>query len=229
MQISSPTVRWTVVVALVLAAVMTVVSVLLMPDFSGSHADWLIAISAAPVAANVSAHLFTVSQLFVAVGVVGVAAQIYSRSPRLAFLAAAFVVLEAFGHMVGGGLSAVMVAMAADPANAGIYAALLDGVESPSGLLPYMALGLLGTIIGLTLLGAALLRAGYGPKWLGVTLIAFVVVEFALSGISVWAGYVSGALFLVAFLAMAALTARGSDGGARPAVQASAAAVVGSE
>ncbi|MFD1504927.1 hypothetical protein FE374_11050 [Georgenia yuyongxinii] len=229
MHISSPTVRWTVVVALVLAALTTVVSVLLMPDFSGTHADWLTAIAAGPAAATASSHLFTVSQLFVAVGVVGVAAQIYRRAPRLTFLAALLVVLEAFGHAVHGGLSATMVEMAADPANADTYAALLEGVESPTGLLPYMALGLLGAVVGLILLGVALLRAGYGPRWLGVTLIAFVVVEFGLSGISMWATYLSGALFLVAFLAMAALTARGSDGGARRPATASTAAEVGSK
>jgi hypothetical protein len=216
------------VVALVLTAVTTVVGTLLMPDFSGTQADRLAAISAGPAAAAASAHLFTASQLCIAVAVVGVAAQIYRRAPLLTFLAAAFVVLEAFGHAVHGGLSAVMLAMAADPANAETYGALLDSVESATGLLPYMALGVLGAALGLILLGAAVLRAGWGPRWLGIVLIAFVVVEFGLAGLSTWAGYLSGALFLVAFVAMAVLTARGSGAEVhRPAV--AAAAPVGTE
>lgn len=227
MSITSPALRWTVAVALALTAVTTVVSILLMPDFSGDHADWLTAIATGPAAASASAHLFAVSQLFIAVGVVGVAAQIYGRTPRLAFLAAALVVLEAFGHAVHGGFSAVMVTMAADPANADTYAGVLQRAESATGLLPYMVLGLIGTVFGLILLGAALLRAGYGPRWLGITLIAFVVVEFGLSGLSMWAGYLAGALFLVAFLALAVLTVRGSGGEARRPVTASVASELG--
>jgi hypothetical protein len=109
-----------------------------------------------------------------------------------------------------------MLAMAADPDGAAAHAEVLAQAESGAGL-PLMALGLLGTVLGLILLGAAVLRARYGPRWPGVALIAFVVVEFALSGISVWAGYLSGALFLVAFLALAVLTARGAEVVARPA------------
>lgn len=211
--LTSPAVRWTVALALALAGVTTVVSILLMPDFSGTHADWLAEIAADPSAAAVSAHLFAVSQLLVAVGVVGVAVQVFPRAPRLAFLAAALVVLQAFGHAAHAGFNAVMLAMAADAGDAAAHVELLARTEA--GLLPYMALGLIGTVLGLILLGAALLRAGYGPRWLGVVLIAFVVVEFGLSGLSMWAGYLAGALFLVAFLAMAVLTVRGADGAAR--------------
>src|SRR5690606_7315571 len=79
--LTSPAVRWTVALALALAGVTTVVSILLMPDFSGTHADWLAEIAADPSAAAVSAHLFAVSQLLVAVGVVGVAVQVFPRAP----------------------------------------------------------------------------------------------------------------------------------------------------
>ncbi|WP_341358368.1 DUF4386 family protein [Georgenia sp. M64] len=218
--LTSPAVRWTVALALALAlaGVTTVVSILLMPDFSGTHADWLAEIAGDPGTAAVSAHLFAFSQLLVAVGVVGVAVQVFPRPPRLAFLAAALVVLQAFGHAAHAGFNAVILAMAAGAGDATTHVELLERTEA--GLLPYMALGLIGTVLGLILLGAALLRAGYGPRWLGVVLIAFVVVEFGLSGLSMWAGYLAGALFLVAFLAMAVLTVRGADDAAHvPATQ----------
>jgi hypothetical protein len=208
--------RWTVAVALALTAVTTVVSVLLMPDFSGGHEERLLAIAASPGTATASALLFTFSQLFLAVGVVGVAVQLGARAPRLASLAGAATVLGAFGHSAYGGVQAVMLAMAADPDGAAAHAEVLARAESGAGL-PLMALGLLGTVLGFILLGAALLRAAYGPRWLGVTLLAFVVVEFALSGMSMWAGYLSGALFLAAFLTLAVLTARGGEVFARPA------------
>ncbi|MPV35666.1 DUF4386 family protein [Georgenia subflava] len=225
MRISSPTVRWTIVVALALTAVTTVVGVLLMPDFSGTHEDGLRAIAASPGTATASSLLFTFSQLFLAVGVVGVATQLRDRAPKLAYLAAVTTVLGAFGHSAYGGVQAIMLAMAADLDDAAAHAEVLAAAEAGAGL-PLMALGLLGTVLGLILLGAAILRAGWGPRWLGIALIAFVVVEFGLSGMSVWAGYLSGALFFVAFVAMAVLTARGSDDDARrPAgVRASASA-----
>ncbi|MCK6211357.1 hypothetical protein KZX45_12470 [Georgenia sp. EYE_87] len=216
MRITSPALRWTVAVALALTAVTTVVSVLLMPDFSGGHEERLLAIAASSGTATASALLFTFSQLFLAVGVVGVAVQLAAGAPRLAYLAAAATVLGAFGHSSYGGVQAVMLAMAADPGDAASHAEVLARAEAGAGL-PLMALGLLGTVLGLILLGAAVLRAGFGPRWLGIALIAFVVVEFALSGLSVWAGYLSGALFLGAFLALAVLTARGAQIVGRPA------------
>jgi len=214
MSITSPALRWTVAVALALTAVTTVVGVLLMPDFTGGHEDRLLAIASSPGTATASSLLFTFSQLFLAVGVVGVAVQLRPRAPRLAYLAAAVTLLGAFGHSAYGGVQAIMLAMAADLDNAAAHAEVLARAEAGAGL-PLMALGVLGTVLGLILLGAAVLRAGWGPRWLGIALIAFVVVEFALSGVSMWAGYLAGALFLVAFLAMAVLTARGSGGEAR--------------
>src|SRR4051812_42989280 len=104
MRITSPSLRWTVAVALALTAVTTVIGVLLMPDFSGGHEDRLRAIAASPGTATASSLLYTFSQLFLAVGVVGVAAQLRTRVPRLAYLAAAVTVLGAFGHSAYGGV-----------------------------------------------------------------------------------------------------------------------------
>lgn len=150
------------------------------------------------------------------------AVQVAPRAPRLAFLAAALAVLQAFGHAVHAGFSAAMLAMAEyldagrrprRAARAHRGRAALHGVRADR------------TVLGLIPLGAALLRAGYGPRWLGVVLIAFVVVEFGLSGLSMWAAYLAGALFLVAFLAMAVVTVRGADGEGRVAATEPAAEV----
>jgi hypothetical protein len=198
--------RGTVAASLVVCAVTTVVGVLLMPDFSGSQTQWLQAIAAEPTTAATSALLYVGSQLPFAVGLVGVAHLVRGRAPVLAALGAGFAVLGAFGHAVYGGVNLVMLQMAADPGNLAIHAKVLDGVGSGAAV-PFMALGLLGTVLGLVLLGVAIWRAALGPRWLGPVLVLFVLVEFAGSGISVWAGYASAALFLVGFLALAKVVA----------------------
>jgi hypothetical protein len=199
--------RSAVAASLATCGVLTVIAVLLMPDFSGSEAQWLQAIAAAPTAAAVSALLFVGSQLPFAVGLVGVAHLLRDRTPVLAALGAALAVLGGFGHAAYGGVNLVMLQMAKDPANAAIHADVLSGVGSGPAV-PFMATGLLGTVLGMVLLGIAVWRAGVGPRWLGPVLVLFVVVEFAGSGFSVWAGYASAVLFLAAFLTLALVVAR---------------------
>jgi hypothetical protein len=199
--------RGTVAASLATCGVLTVVAVLLMPDFSGNEAQWLQAIAAASTSSAVSAMLFVGSQLPFAVGLVGVAHLLRDRTPVLAALGAAFAVLGGFGHAAYGGVNLVMLEMAKDRANAAVHADVLSGVGSGPAV-PFMAAGLLGTVIGLVLLGIAVWRAGAGPRWLGPVLVLFVVVEFAGSGFSVWAGYASAVLFLVGFLTLALLVAR---------------------
>jgi hypothetical protein len=199
--------RVTVVASLAACGVLTVVSVLLMPDFSGSEARWLQEIATASTASAVSAMLFVGSQLPFAVGLAGVAHLLRDRTPILAAVGAALAVLGAFGHSAYGGVNLVMLQMAKDPANAAIHADVLRGVGSGPAV-PFMAMGLLGTVLGLVLLGVAVWRAGVGPRWLGPVLILFVAVEFAGAGFSVWAGYASAVLFLVGFATLALVVAR---------------------
>jgi hypothetical protein len=200
-------VRGTVVASLAVCGVMTVISVLLMPDFSGGEDAWLSAIAAAPAASAASALLYAGSQLPFAVGLAGVAHVLRDRTPVLAALGAVLAVLGGFGHAVYGGVSLVMLQMADDPANVGVHVDVLKGVGSGVAV-PFMAMGLLGTVLGLVLIGVAVWRADLGPRWLGPVLVAFVVVEFAGAGISVWAGYASALLFLLGFSTLALTVAR---------------------
>jgi hypothetical protein len=212
--------RATVVASLAACGVLTVVSVLLMPDFSGSESQWLQEIASASTASAISAILFVGSQLPFAVGLAGVAHLLRDRTPVLAAVGAALAVLGAFGHSAYGGVNLVMLQMAKDPANASIHADMLRGVGSSGAAVPFMAAGLLGTVLGLVLLGIAAWRADLGPRWLGPVLILFVVVEFAGAGLSVWAGYASAALFLVGFLTLALVVARSATSVWTPASEA---------
>lgn len=199
--------RGTVVACLVACGVLTVIAVLLMPDFSGGEAGWLAAIAAAPTASAVSALLYAGSQLPFAVGLAGVAHVLRDRTPVLAALGALLAVLGGFGHAVYGGVNLVMLQMADDVDNVAVHVDVLKGVGSGVAI-PFMAMGLLGTVLGLVLLGVAAWRADLGPRWLGPVLVAFVVVEFAGAGLSVWAGYAAAVLFFLGFATLAVTVAR---------------------
>jgi len=97
----------------------------------------------------------------------------------------------------------VGVLMARDAADRAVMAELLESIESSPLLVPFMAAGLLGTVLGLLLLGVALWRSGVVPRWVPLVLWAFLVVEFVGSNLSDYAPYVSGVCLLLAFGALA--------------------------
>ena len=102
-------------------------------------------------------------------------------------------VLGGFGHAVFSGAEMARQAMATDPdANA----AAAGQLQSFPPLMPFMMIGLIGTVVGLVLLGIAHLRSGVAPRWTGPVLLAFVFVEFVGSNFTQWATYLSGLLLL---------------------------------
>lgn len=104
------------------------------------------------------------AQLPFAVGLVGVAHLLRGRAPVLSVLGASLAVLGAFGHAVHGGVSLTMLAMAQDTANLPVHAEILAAGESGVAL-PFMAMGPLGTVLGIILLAVGLWRAHVGPRW----------------------------------------------------------------
>jgi thiol:disulfide interchange protein len=73
-------------------------------------------------------------------------------------------------------------------------------------------MGLIGTVLGLLLLGVALFRSGVVPRWVPVALWVFLAAEFALSNLSTWASPAAGLVYLAAFTALAArLLREGAD------------------
>lgn len=200
--------RATVAGSLAVGAALTVVSVATMPDFSGDQAARLEAVAASPVAAT-SALTWVLSQVLLGLGVVGVAHLARRSVPVLATLAAVVFGLGALGHTVYGGVNLAMLSMAQDLGSVEAHVAVLDRLESGL-MLPFMAAGLLGTVLGLVLLAVAVWRSGAGPRWVPVALLAFVLVEFVGSTLSRWAGVASGALLVLAFGALALVVRRSS-------------------
>ena len=76
-----------------------------------------------------------------------------------------------------------------------LIALVLTFVVRSNVLDPVLALGLLGALVGLVLLGAATLRVGVLPRWCGLVLIFFLPVAIALGDYG--GGIVLGLVWLV--------------------------------
>lgn len=198
-------------VALVAGPLLAGASVVTQPDLGGSAQQQLATIATSPLA-PFSAAVFAISQLAFLLAAAAIGRMVSDGAPRLSAWGTALAVLGAFGHSVYGGVMLMFVTMGREPAHRATYAALLDRVQS-SPLMMFSVVGLVGTVVGLVLLGAGLVRSHTGPRWAGPALWAFVVVEFAGGAISSSASYVSTALLLVAFLPLVRVLApRGSAG-----------------
>lgn len=188
---------------LVLAAAGSVAWVALEPPFPAGYDARLAAIDEAGTGAALSAFLFTATQLPWLVAVVGVAWLAHRGSSRFAAAGGTLAVLGAFGHAVFGGAMIVTVLMARDVADRAVMADLLKAIEISGLLVPFMAAGLLGTVVGTLLLGVALWRSRVVPRWVPLVLWAFLVVEFVGSNLSDYATYLSSLCLLLAFGALA--------------------------
>jgi hypothetical protein len=188
-------VRAAAAISLILNAVLSVIAIALMPTFAQSSAKFLEAIDAAGTTATISAAAFVIAQLPFIIAVLGLAHLAGIRAPILAIIGGTIAVIGGFGHAVFGGTQLLQLSMAADSANHGVYAALLDG-EMPLPLMILMMCGTAGTVLGLLLLGVALLRAKVGPRWVPYAIWVWLVVEFVGSGITEWATLASGLLYV---------------------------------
>jgi len=189
-------------VALVTTAVLSVVSIVLAPPFPGDVIDQLAEIDKAGTSASISVLTFALAQLPFMVGVLGIGHLLRSRAPVLANIGATLAVIGGFGHSVFGGVSMVQLEMAADAPNRAVHAQVLEQLQS-GPTVAFMAMGLLGTVLGILLLSIALFRARVVPRWVPVALWAFLVIEFVGSNLSDWATPVSGLLYVVSLTAIA--------------------------
>jgi hypothetical protein len=104
----------------------------------------------------------------------------------------------------------VQLELSQDVPNRDTHAAVLAGLES-GAIGPFMGMGLIGTVLGLLLLSIGVFRAGVGPRWVGPTLWAFLVVEFAGSAVSGWAAHLAVVLYGAALFALALTIARSPE------------------
>lgn len=202
--------RSTAAASLVAGAALTAVSVVTMPPFAGDQATVrLQSIAEASGSATLSAVSWVLAQPFLVIGVLGVTRLTRDRAPVLSALAAVLVSAGAFGHAVYGGVNLVLLSMAEDLESVHVHAAVLDRLDAGLAV-PFMAAGLLGTVLGTVLLGLAIWRGRVGPRWVGPALVAWVFLEFAGSGISSWAGYASAVVYAMILGCLALVVHRSS-------------------
>jgi hypothetical membrane protein len=118
-------------------------------------------------------------------------------------------VLGCFGHTVFGGTSLIYLMMARD-SHRTVQLDLYDRIQN-TPVMVFSALGLLGTVVGLLLLGIGLFRTRTGPVWAGPAIWAFLLVEFVGSSVSRYASYLSVLLLAAAFFALAGVVNRVSE------------------
>lgn len=200
--------RGAAAICLVLAGALSATFMLLAaaPGWGSDHVERLQAVADAGRTTTVSFLAFATYQLPLMIGLLGVAHLLRGRRPLLANLGATLAAVGAFGYAVYGGSQLVIPAMAADEANLELFAQLRADAEALTE--PFAALGMVGSVLGLLLLSIALWRAGVGPRWIPVTLWAFLAVEFIGTSLSPAAGPVSAALLLVALASLAVVVWR---------------------
>lgn len=199
---SSRPVRTLAAVSLPLTALLSVISVLTQPEFSSDPVARLRAIDAAGSSATLSVMTFVLSQLPFVVGFVALAVLAHAHAPRTSWTGGVLSVLGGFGHAVFGGLALGYLALAADAGHRATLGAVVTRIESGPAQ-PFMAMGLVGTVLGIVFVGVALFRSRLVARWIPVALWVFVVVEFALSGVAAWASLASSLVYLVALTGVA--------------------------
>lgn len=195
--------RGTVAVSVVAAAWIGLAGLAVQPTIPDDPAQLARLLADSPAAA-IGLQAFVVSQVFWAIGLVGVGHLVAHRSRVLGWVGGALSGLGAFGHAVYGGAMLLQLALSpnTDAATAAITA-------SQGGVfIPFLVMGLLGTTLGLVLLAVGLLRSRFAPRWVALALLAWLVVEFVLSSVAAWAAYLSITVGAVAFAALALATWR---------------------
>lgn len=115
-----------------------------------------------------------------AIGFVVLAQHLRIRSAKLGS-AAAWLLLSGMWGFLGIHLMSLMqVPFAKSGDVAGAAGALEAAQQDPVLGLLFMAPFLLGTFVGMIVLAASLLKTGSMPRWIPLTMLAFVVVDFVL-------------------------------------------------
>ncbi|MGR2753435.1 hypothetical protein [Agromyces arachidis] len=211
-----PSVRRVLVAGSLVAAIATaVVGILLRPEFPDDPAEYVELLGGStPVA--IGLQLFLWSQVFWAIGLVGLAHAASHRSPVLATIGGVFSGLGAFGHTAYGGASLVTLGMARYAVESGDVDAAQAAFATTQGgdFIPYLLAGLAGTVLGVVFVAAALLRSAVAPRWVAIALLAWTVAEFVLPNFlsAAWVTYTSLLLGVIAFTAAAVAVLRGGAG-----------------
>lgn len=170
--------RTTVGLSLVLAPLFSLASALVAPALKSDNGAQLDAIARHPDRWYWFTLLLLVGSVLLVPALLGIAAQVRHRSPRLGNFGGGLAVigsLIAIGDVMSQFVSWQMVGKGANHAQ---MVALLERLDNAAGLDNVYTVGGLATLIGVVLLTVGLIRARVAPAWAAVGLTLAVVVNF---------------------------------------------------
>lgn len=148
-----------------------------------------------------SALAFLAAQLFLAVGVVGLARVTVSRAPVLTTVTVALLLVSAFGHAAASGVELIVAVAPGGSAAA-------DALFASGPGLAIIMTTMITLVVGTVLLGITAARSVPGTWWIALTLAAWVAVEFGASSLGVWSSVTASALLLASFGGLAMVVRR---------------------
>lgn len=183
-------------------ALLMVLFELTQPQLPGNPVDHLDVVAEHASTLTLSYVSFTLAQLFLIPGVLGAAALVRVRAPRLAGTIGGLGVIGAFGHGVFGGFALTVIGLADGGADRAATSTILHDVQNgPMGLFSIM--GLIGLAPVMLLLAIAVWRTSVAPRWVAGTLGLFLVLQVALAGVATWAALASSLVGALAFFGLA--------------------------
>lgn len=183
----------------VVAPLLSLASVLVMPESGGSAAGQLAAIAEYPASSQASMLLFLFSQLAFLPAVLGIMHLLRDGGVVLGHIGGVFALLGIFGHAVVGGSFLVAVQMVGGEADREQTIALLERMQESPSFVVFALMGLVGFALGFIILVLGLWRARAAPGWVSLLIVLAFVLEFVVSNFVDYAGGAAGVLFIAGF------------------------------
>jgi hypothetical protein len=182
----------------VLAAAATFVY---QPTGGGRPADVLSTLGSAPDRAELSTVLFVLQGFAFVVAALAIGHLLRSRFPMLSSVGATLGAIGGFAEAVANTFTLGFLPMARDGAHRDAYLGVIAQADKLENV--FSLAGLLGTVVGTMVLSIGVFRAHVGPRWVAPVLWAFLVLEFAGSGVAPALGLAAVTLAVIAFGALA--------------------------
>jgi hypothetical protein len=122
----------------------------------------------------------------------------------IALLGAGLASLGAFAHTIYGGALELQLATAQADVGHGSTSAAQTAIAASQGgpLIPFLLLGMVGTIAGNVLLAVAVMRAHVAPIWVPILMLVAIAWDYGVSNIGGWAATASPLIVLLGFGAL---------------------------
>lgn len=133
------------------------------------------------------------------------------RGRTLVLVGTALYVISAFGHAAFSGAQLMLREMIASD-DLGAMREVFVAFDTSSTFVAIAVPGLVGLVFGSLILGIGIIRSTELRWWIGASLIAFLVSEFALSNLGEWGTLLAAAFWAVAYWGTAVFAWRSRSG-----------------